>query len=139
MLERIQSGEHILAFNVFSSYARAKQKKDKSLEIVFPKDYTLVMSRIAVLPKVARHPNAGKVFLDFLLSQDGQEIIARKSDLFSIRAGVTGEFTQGRLQQELGDRLRPIPVGPQLLGALDPAKRLSFLKQWQETVHPAAK
>jgi len=137
MLEKIVSGEHLLGFNMIGSYVLAKAKKDPNVGFVMPKDYTLVMSRIALLPKAARHPNAGKVFLDFLLSQDGQEIIARKSDLFSIRAGVTGEFTQGRLQQELGDRLRPIPVGPQLLGALDPQKRLAFLREWQQAVHPA--
>jgi iron(III) transport system substrate-binding protein len=137
MLEKITSGEHLLGFNMIGSYVLAKAKKDPNVGFVMPKDYTLVMSRIALLPKAARHPNAGKVFLDFLLSQDGQEIIARRSDLFSIRAGVTGEFTQGRLQQELGDRLRPIPVGPQLLGALDPQRRLAFLREWQQVVHPA--
>ncbi len=137
MLEKITSGEHLIGFNMIGSYVLAKAKKDPSVGFVLPKDYTLVLSRIAILPKQARHPNAAKVFLDFLLSQDGQEIIARKADLFAIRAGVTGEFTAGQLQAQLGDKLRPIPVGPQLLGALDPTKRLAFLKLWQETVHPA--
>ena len=139
MLEKIISGEHLLGFNMIGSYVLAKAKKDPNVGFVAPRDYTLVMSRIAILPKAARHPNAGKLFLDFVLSQTGQEIIARKADLFAIRAGVTGEFTAGQLQSQLGDKLRPIPVGPQLLGALDPAKRLSFLKQWQESVHPAVK
>ena len=137
MLDKIVSGEHLLGFNMIGSYVLARAKKDPNVGFVTPKDYTLVMSRIAILPKQARHPNAAKVFLDFLLSQAGQEVIARKSDLFSIRAGVTGEFTAGQLQSRLGERLRPIPVGPQLLGALDPTKRLAFLKLWQETVHPA--
>jgi iron(III) transport system substrate-binding protein len=137
MLEKITSGEHLLGFNMIGSYVLAKAKKDPNVGFVMPKDYLLVMSRIAILPKAAKHPNAGKLFLDFLLSQEGQEIIARKSDLFSIRTGVTGEFTQGKLQQEMGDKLRPIPVGPQLLGALDQTKRLAFLKEWQQVVHPA--
>jgi iron(III) transport system substrate-binding protein len=134
MLERIQSGEHILAFNVFSSYARAKQKKDKSLELVFPKDYTLVMSRVAVLPKVARHPNAGKVFLDYLLSQRGQQIVAHGVGLGSIRTDVTGEGTAAALSAELGTTLKPIPVSPSLLVYLDQAKRLEFLNKWQQAL-----
>jgi iron(III) transport system substrate-binding protein len=137
MLEKITSGEHLLGFNMIGSYVLAKAKKDPNVGFVMPRDYTLVMSRIAILPKAAKHPNAGKLFLDFLLSQDGQEIIARKSDLFSIRSGVTGEFTQGKLQQEMGDKLRPIPVGPPLLTALDQTRRLAFLKEWQQVVHPA--
>ena len=115
----------------------AKGKKDPNVGFVMPRDYMLVMSRIAILPKAGRHPNAGRLFLDFLLSQTGQEIIARKSDLFSIRAGVTGEFTAGQLQAQMGDKLRPIPVGAQLLQNLDPARRLQFLKEWQQVVHPA--
>ena len=31
MLERIQSGEHLLGFNLFGSYAVARQKKDASI------------------------------------------------------------------------------------------------------------
>jgi iron(III) transport system substrate-binding protein len=137
MLEKIVSGEHLLGFNMIGSYVLAKAKKDPNVGFVMPKDYMLVMSRIAILPRAAKHPSAGKLFLDFLLSQDGQEIIARKSDLFSIRSGVSGEFTQGKLQQEMGDKLRPIPVGPSLLGALDQTRRLAFLKEWQQVVHPA--
>jgi iron(III) transport system substrate-binding protein len=137
MLEKIVSGEHLIGFNMIGSYVLARGKKDPNVGFVLPKDYTLVMSRIAILPKAARHPNAAKVFLDFLLSQTGQEVIARKSDLFAIRAGVTGEFTATQLQAQLGDRLRPIPVGPQLLGALDATKRLAFLRRWQDAVHPA--
>jgi iron(III) transport system substrate-binding protein len=139
MLEKITSGEHLLGFNMIGSYVLAKAKKDPNVGLVMPKDYTLVMSRIAILPKAAKHPNAGKLFLDFLLSQPGQEIIARKSDLFAIRAGVTGEFTATQLQAQMGDKLKPVPVGPQLLGNLDPAKRLQFLKEWQQAVHPATK
>ena len=134
MLERIQSGEHILGFNIFSSYAVAKQKKDKSLEIVFPKDYTLVMSRIAVLPKVARHPNAGKVFLDYLLSRRGQAILAHGVGLGSIRADVTGEGTAAALTAAHGATLKPIPVSPALLVYLDQAKRLAFLNKWQQAI-----
>ncbi len=137
MLEKITSGEHLLGFNMIGSYVIAKAKKDPNVGMVMPKDYMLVMSRIAILPKAAKHPNAGKLFLDFLLSQDGQEIMARKSDLFAIRAGVTGEFTATQLQAQMGDKLKPIPVGPQLLTNLDQAKRLEFLKEWQQVVHPA--
>jgi iron(III) transport system substrate-binding protein len=133
MLERIQSGEHLLGFNIFGSYALARQKKDPSLAIVYPKDYTLVMSRIALIPKNAKHPNAAKVFLDYLLSKRGQRLIA-KGMLFSIRDDVEGEATASALNKERGGTLKPLPVGPSLLVYLDQAKRLEFLKQWQQAL-----
>jgi len=133
MLERIQSGEHLLGFNMFGSYAIAKQRKDPSIGIVYPKDYTLVMSRIALIPKAAKHPNAAKVFLDYLLSTRGQEQIAKVA-LFSVRPDVQGETTAAALIQKLDGVLKPLPVGPSLLVYLDQAKRLEFLKQWQQAI-----
>jgi len=133
MLERIQSGEHQLGFNIFGSYATARQRKDPSIGIVYPKDYTLVMSRVAVIPKAAKHPNAAKVFLDYILSKRGQELIA-KAALFSIRDDVEGETTAAALNRELGGTLKPLPVGPSLLVYLDQAKRLEFLRQWQQAI-----
>ncbi|HET7826224.1 MAG TPA: ABC transporter substrate-binding protein, partial [Anaeromyxobacter sp.] len=55
MMERISSGEHLVGFNMISSYAVQKAKKDPSIGVAFPKDYTLIMSRIALLPKAAKH------------------------------------------------------------------------------------
>jgi iron(III) transport system substrate-binding protein len=133
MLERIQSGEHLLGFNIFGSYATARQRKDPSIGIVYPKDYTLVMSRVALIPKAARHPNAARLFLDYILSKRGQEGIA-KAALFSIRDDVEGETTAATLNRTLGGTLKPLPVGPSLLVYLDQAKRLEFLKQWQQAI-----
>ena len=133
MLERIQSGEHLLGFNIFGSYALARQKKDPSLAIVYPKDYTIVMSRIALVPTAAKHQNGGKVFLDYLLSKRGQRLMA-KGMLFSIRDDVEGEATASALTKELGATLKPLPVGPALLEYLEQSKRLEFLKQWQQAL-----
>lgn len=134
MLERIQSGEHLIGFNMISSYALAKQKKDPSIGIIYPKDYTLVMSRIVFIPKAAKHQNAAKVFLDYLLSGRGQEVIGNKAFLFSIRPDVQGETTAAALEKAMGSSLKPIPVSPSLLVYLDQSKRLEFLKQWQQAI-----
>ena len=134
MMEKVLSGEHLLGFNIIGSYAILKQKKDPSLGIVYPSDYTLVMSRIALVPKAAKHPNAGKVFLDYLLSARGQKIIADQSLLFSIRSDVEGTTSAAGLAKELGQSLKPIPVGPSLLTYLDQSKRLEFLKEWQQAL-----
>ena len=131
MLERIGSGEHLLGFNIFGSYALARQKKDPSIAIAYPKDYTLVMSRIALIPKNAKHPNGAKVFLDYLLSKRAQTIVANEAELYSLREDVVGEATVKKVAELVGDKVRPVPIGPELLDNLVEAKRLAFLKQWQ--------
>ncbi len=134
MLERVSSGEHILAYNIIGSYGLLRQKKDPAIGLVFPKDYTLAFSRIAFISKGARHPNAGKLFLDFLLSKRGQNIMANKSLIYSIRHDVEGPATAAHLNKEMGKALKPIEVGPDVLTYLDKAKRLDFLKRWQEAL-----
>ncbi|HEX5391944.1 MAG TPA: ABC transporter substrate-binding protein [Rhodocyclaceae bacterium] len=133
MMERIGSGENLLGFNMIGSYALLRAKKDPSIGIVMPKDYTLVMSRIMFISKTAKNPNAAKLWLDYILSRRGQTIIANQSELGSIRADVDGDLTAARLSSTLGGALKPIQVGPGLLTYLDQAKRLDFIKQWQQT------
>ncbi|HKD40692.1 MAG TPA: ABC transporter substrate-binding protein [Myxococcaceae bacterium] len=134
MMERISSGEHLIGFNMIGSYAIAKMRKDPALGIAYPKDYMLVMSRVAIIPKAAKHVNAAKVFLDYLLSVRGQEIMGNRAALFSIRPDVQGETTAASLTKQMGSSLKPIPVSPALLVYLDQSKRLEFLKQWQEAL-----
>ena len=93
MMERIASGKDLLGYNLLGSYAMARAQRDPALGVVLPRDYTLVLSRVLLIAKHAPHPNAAKLWLDFLLSRRGQTIIAERSRLFSIRPDVEGEFT----------------------------------------------
>ncbi len=131
MMERISSGENLLGFNIFNSYAVLRAKKDPSLGIVLPKDYALVMSRVMFASKTAKNPNAAKLWLDYILSKRGQNIIANQAELGSIRADVEGEMTVAGYTKMLGGNAKPIPVSAELLGFLDQTKRLDFIKQWQ--------
>ncbi|MEO6031019.1 MAG: ABC transporter substrate-binding protein [Burkholderiaceae bacterium] len=133
MLERIGSGENLLGFNIFSSYALLRAKKDPSIAIVYPKDYTLVMSRVMFISKGAKHANAAKVWLDYILSRRGQAVIAN-AELGSIRTDVEGATTMAGLTKTLGATLKPIPIGPELLVNLEQAKRLAFIKEWQQAI-----
>lgn len=131
MMERVTSGEHTIGYGIFGSYALSRSKKDPNLGIVMPKDYTLVTSRVAFIPKGAKNPNAAKLFLDYLLSKRGQNIIANTADLYSLRADVEGEATLKGVEKLIGDRARPVPISGELLTTLDQKKRLAFLKMWQ--------
>jgi iron(III) transport system substrate-binding protein len=131
MMERISSGENLLGFNIFYSYAALRAKKDPSIGIVLPRDYTLVMSRVMFVSKAAKNANAAKLWLDYVLSKRGQTVIANQAELGSTRADVQGDMTAAAFQKQLGSTLKPIPVSTDLLAFLDQSKRLDFLKQWQ--------
>jgi iron(III) transport system substrate-binding protein len=134
MMERVASGENLIGYNILGSYALTRAKKDPSIGIAFTTDYNLVLSRLAFVAKNAKNPNAGKVFLDYLLSKRGQTITAQQAELFSIRTDITGKDSGVGFAKELGSAVKPIAVSTDLLAGLEPAKRLEFLKQWQASL-----
>lgn len=131
MIERVTSGEHTIGYGVFGSYALSRSKKDANIGIVLPKDYTLIASRVAFLSNKAKNPNAGKLFLDYMLSKRGQTIIANQAELYSLRDDVQGEATVAKVKEQVGDAIRPIKIDADLSANLDTIKRLKFIKQWQ--------
>jgi iron(III) transport system substrate-binding protein len=134
MLERISSGENLIGYNVLGSYALVRSKTDPSLGVVLPKDYTLIISRVHFINKAAKHPNAAKLWTDYLLSQRGQTVISNGSKLYAIRADVTGETTSSDLIKIIGEKnVKPLPVSPAMAAYLDPAIRMAFLKEWKAT------
>ena len=139
MFALLGSGECIIGYNLLGSYASGRAKKDlPELGVLLPSDYTLVVSRIMFITRKASHPNAARLWLDYVLSRRGQEIIA-KSDLGSIRMDVEGEMTLASLGRQLGNAVKPIPVGPDLLKFLEPAKRSEFMDQWKQSLGVGSK
>ncbi len=134
MIERIASGKDLIGYNLLGSYAMARARRDPALGIVLPKDYTLVLSRVVLIAKKVRHPNAAKLWVDFILSRRGQTIIAERSRLFSIRTDVSGEYTAATLMRTLGASARPIAVGSGLLVHQDKAKHEEIMRRWRQAI-----
>ncbi|HXX86398.1 MAG TPA: ABC transporter substrate-binding protein [Casimicrobiaceae bacterium] len=134
MLARVGKGEDLLAYNALGSYASIEAKKDPSLGYVFPRDYTLIVTRVMLIGKKAANPNAARLWVDYLLSKRGQTMLANEAGLFAVRADVEGRDSAA-LTKALGSSARPILLGPELLTPFpDPAKRLAFVKEWQQAV-----
>jgi iron(III) transport system substrate-binding protein len=132
MMEKVGSGEYVLAWNVVGSYVPPRMAKNPAIGMVYPTDYTLVLSRVAFVSASAKNPNAAKLFLDYLLSKRGQEILAGKSNLFALRDDVKGDYTASAVRARIGDVLRPIPISQDLLDrVMEPARRVAFLKEFQ--------
>lgn len=134
MIDMVASGEALIAYNVLGSYALARARESPDLAITLPQDYCLVMSRIAVIPKTARNPEAAGRFIDFLISRDGQELIAGPASLYALRTDIEGEATAKTLQEDRNGPLIPIRLGPGLLVYLDRHKHGDFLKRWQRSM-----
>lgn len=134
MREKVLSGEHTIAFNVIGSYAIDWAKKSPAIGVAFQSEYTAAFSRVVVVTKGAPHPNAARLFIDFMLSKAGQEAAA-SSGMPSVRTDVApGTDNIETLKKVTGGNLQPIPLDAKLIDWLDPKKRSEFLGEWKKAI-----
>lgn len=129
MLDRISSGQSVLGYNVLCSYTNARARTDARIGSVMPRDYTLVMSRIAFISRYAPHPEEAGIWLDFMLSKRGQAIL-NQIGLHSVRTDIEDAGSAESVRKQLGNAFRPIVLNTGLLTYIDQSKRELFLRNW---------
>jgi iron(III) transport system substrate-binding protein len=99
-IEKILSGEYAAGFLISSALGYEQEQRSGGLvKFVLPKDGTLMLGRGAGILDKAPHPNTARLFLDFMLSDEGQRAVA-EGGLTAYRDGIEG--TQGlRTYQDL--------------------------------------
>ena len=147
LLDRLERGELALVYNVPASYALARMAAGSSLRVIVPEDYTLLTTRVALIPASARHPELARPFLDYLLSPQGQAVLARDTRLLPVRQAVAaardgralalpgqpgqlGTLPAAEGAVPGGSAWRLLSPGLGLLVYLDPLKRQRFLQAW---------
>lgn len=135
MLSKVNAGEYLLGYNIMGAYALVRSKKElPSLGVVLPRDYTLVLSRVMFISKHAKHPNAAKLWADYMLSRRGQKIIGDAIELFAVRDDVDARYTAAKLAHRMGAAARPIPIDPKIAGALDEKQQREFIVNWKSAL-----
>lgn len=130
IINDVSEGRSVIGYNVIGSYAIAEMKRNPNLAVVLPSDYTLLMSRIAVIPAKAAHPNIARLFLDYLLSRRGQAHLVAHA-MPSVRRDMAVPASL-RTPEQLR---RAIPVSPALLVVQDRLMRERFLADWNRLIH----
>jgi ABC-type Fe3+ transport system substrate-binding protein len=123
MLDAIEKETVLVGYNLLGSYALARKQRGAPIEIILPTDYTLVLSRTALIPRTAKRPDLSGAFLDYLLSPESQK-----------RFGTLDRYGATTLTAT-----HPIVLNPSLLLYLDPVKRTKFIKTWRELIGDKAR
>lgn len=126
----VASGRYFIAYNVLGSYALAHAAQDPNVVVVAPEDYTLLLTRAAMIPRHANNPEAAGRLIDFLLSTPGRRALAETHLIVDIG---TGDGVDLSIPEGHDAVVRPIPLSPVLLVGLDQQKRARFLKLWRDT------
>lgn len=136
IIDRVADGRMALGYNILGSYAADQVRQHPDLGMELLRDYTVVVSRVALVPRAARNPELGAQFLAFMMSREGQLILSEKLRLPAISLEVSGENSARAMQEALGDLLRPVPVSPGLLVYLDQATRQHLIGRWNAALAP---
>lgn len=85
--QRVLTGQDTFALGGGAARVMHADQKGAKLKILYPKDgFTLLPQSVFIL-KAASHPHSAKLWIDFVLSKQGQEIICRREALISGRTG----------------------------------------------------
>jgi iron(III) transport system substrate-binding protein len=104
-LEKLVSGEYLAGFFISGGPAfPVVEDSDGLVDVVYPEDGTTVLPRGIGVASDAPHPATAKLFLDFVLSEEGQRAVA-EGGLSSYREGIEGPglHTYQELVKEVGE------------------------------------
>lgn len=132
MLDGLSEGRYWIGYNLIGSYVQDYVANHPELVMVAPQDYALVLQRLVMMSHDAPHPASAQRFVDYMLGEPAQRLLATQTTLGAVHPAVDGAGTAADLRRRLGDAIRPVQIGPGLLATLDTLKRQTLLEQWQQ-------
>ncbi len=111
MLQKGMSCEYPLSIFQISGRVYQRAREDPTLDMVFawPQEGVVVLGWPMAILKGARHPNAAKLLMDFLLSEEGMREMVAGEAVFSFRQGLKIPEAVRKYVPEV-DQVKSIPV-----------------------------
>ena len=85
--EALVIGQDLIAFGGSPGRFMQSNEKGANLKFLLPKEGIVILPDGVFITAKAPHPNAAKLWLDFVLSEAGQTILSRREALMSMRSG----------------------------------------------------
>jgi iron(III) transport system substrate-binding protein len=97
VLDRVIAGEYAIGLEMNNSHAAISEAQGAPVKWV-PLDPVSQTLQVAGVTKAAPHPNAAKLFLDFMVSRTGQEIF-RDNDYLPMHPDINAKIPELRPEQ----------------------------------------
>jgi iron(III) transport system substrate-binding protein len=127
---RVVSGEDLFTFTGMPTRAYQNNQKGATLKFVFPQEGVVLLPQNMFILKKAPHPNAAKLWIDFVLSEQGQAILVKGEALISGRSGFKSPLPDYAPSIET---LKVIPIDWDKLSTADLQKLRS---EWVSIFNP---
>jgi len=128
MVDAVDRGEILFAYNVQLSYAYAAQRAGSRIIVIVPDDYQALQTVSFMVPRGARSPSSAARLAAFLVSDEARDI-ARKdlSPPGAPHAAATAYADQ---------LLAQASVTPVLLSLQDRSRREHMISEWRAALRP---
>lgn len=91
---QVVTGQDLFAFSGMPTRAYQFNKRGAKLKFLLPKEGVVLLAQAIFIPTKAPHPNAAKLWLDFILSDIGQKILVENEALISGRSGFVSPIPE---------------------------------------------
>ncbi|GAY26100.1 iron ABC transporter substrate-binding protein [Desulfurococcaceae archaeon AG1] len=71
-IEMVKTGQALISLSLIANYAFREAKTDPRVGAFIPNDLAVLVPRVMFITKEAANPNAAKLFLEFVFSEEGQ-------------------------------------------------------------------
>jgi iron(III) transport system substrate-binding protein len=85
--ERLVSGQDLMAFGGMPTRAYQYNERGANLKFLLPEEGVVLLGQGSFILTKAPHPNAARLWIDFILSEEGQTILSKREALISGRSG----------------------------------------------------
>lgn len=85
--QRLVTGEDLMAFSAMPTRAYQNNQKGAQLKFLLPEEGVVLLPQSMIILAKAPHPAAARLWIDFVLSEQGQDIIVKGEAMMSGRDG----------------------------------------------------
>lgn len=136
LLDSISSGSALFGYSIPSGELYRRAKGDPSLGWFYSTEQTLAIPQSVIITKGASNPNSARLWVDFLLSRQGQEIISQNSDLYPVRGdAVGGAITLAPQKVPTGRAFKPVLPGNELTRFNEIGLQRGFVLKWKQNLN----
>lgn len=129
MVDAVDRGEILFAYNVQMSYAYAARRAGSRIQVILPNDYQGIQTRSVMVPRGARDPQQAIAFARFLTSDAGRAIARSQLMDPAVAPAQAAVIADALLDQA--------SVSPLSLSLQDAARRARLIHEWRQAVSSA--
>lgn len=114
--DRVVTGQDLMSMWGQATHVKRRNARGAHLKLMIPREGLVLLPQLSFILASAPHPNAAKLWLDFMISKEGQAIIVDREALVSGREGAPTALAGYNLTL---DALKTAPVNWETLSQGD--------------------